>query len=80
MLVNLLLQDGKSNYMEGLMRKSKSSETFADGSHCAIPRDCTLVHSFVIKRTMAGGMDTSAYIYTRYPKYANLDCFPILSL
>lgn len=47
MLVNLLLQDGKSNYMEGLMRESIIKKNVADYSYCAIPCDRALVHSIV---------------------------------
>lgn len=43
MLVNLLLQDGRANYMEGVMRELRiltggTELTFSD---CAIPRHCS---------------------------------------
>jgi len=50
MLVNLLLQDGKSNYMEGLMREStgSSEKRVLTVSDVALPRHRTLLHSLVI--------------------------------
>lgn len=47
MLVNLLLQDGKSNYMEGLMREYYMSQKLMDASHCPLSRHCALVHRVV---------------------------------
>lgn len=69
MLVNLLLQDGKSNYMEGLMRKSTKCKHLADSSHRPIPCHRPIVHSVVMQWTLA----KDQHAYTRYPKYANLD-------
>jgi hypothetical protein len=51
MLVNLLLQDGKSNYMEGLMCES----TYGIVVHVLIisdvplPRHCPLLHSLIVR-------------------------------
>jgi hypothetical protein len=49
MLVNLLLQDGKSNYMEGLMCESSNARylhvlTISD---VALPRHRSLLHSLI---------------------------------
>lgn len=65
MLVNLLLMDGKSNYMEGLMRESTKRQTLADDSHCAIPCHRPLVHSLV--REYDGEWHECHHVYTRYP-------------
>ena len=77
MLVNLLLQDGKSNYMEGLMRKSNSSLPLADISHRPLPRHRSLVHSVVME--YSGGVEakeephTRIYIYIYpIPEYASI--------
>jgi hypothetical protein len=52
MLVNLLLQDGKSNYMEGLMCESINGrgERELIISDVALPRHRSLLHS-LIERT-----------------------------